>query len=61
MTSYHVRVLYNTSIEIECPNDGVQFNKCVLDPGVCKVCIDSTAAIFTQFRVFNGMGYYYLE
>ena len=30
MISYHVRVLYNTSIGIGCQNYGAQINKCGL-------------------------------
>ena len=30
MTSYHVSVLYITSIGIGCSNNGAQFNKCTL-------------------------------
>ena len=30
MTSYHVSVLRNSSIEIGCPNNGAQFGKCGL-------------------------------
>ena len=32
MTSYNVSVLYDTTLEIGCPNNGVQFN--MQTPGV---------------------------
>ena len=30
MTSYHISLLYDTSIWFECPNNGEQLNKCEL-------------------------------
>ena len=47
MTSYHVSVLYDTSIGMGCPNNGAQFNKCVLR--IFKVRVDKTVTILTQY------------
>ena len=49
MTSYHVSVLYDNSIEMGGLNNGAQCYKCGLQPspGVCKLCIDWTATRFT--------------
>ena len=36
MTSYHVSMLYNTSIWIGCPNNGAQFDTCRPQGGQSK-------------------------
>ena len=50
--SYHVSILYNTSIGIRCPNNGAQFNACRLQ-GYASMHLCNCRIINTAYSIYN--------